>query len=496
MERMMAEEQSVKARDLHVALVSPEIAPFAKTGGLGDVLGSLPQALAELGVRVSLILPAYRSVLLGGFPLEDTEVRFTVPVSDRREEGRLLKTRVGSDITVYFIRADRYFDREYFYGTPEGDYPDNAERFVFFCRAALEVLKLDPPHILHANDWESALAIAFLKAQPDLYPELAATKTVLTIHNLGYQGLFWGLDWHLLNLDRSLFTPHYLEFYGKINFLKGGIVFADAVTTVSPTYAEEIQTAEQGFGLDGVFHERAANLVGILNGVDYDVWNPETDPSIAKNYSLKNLSGKRMCKIDLQQNFCLSQNPDIPVIGMVSRLTAQKGVDLLEKALDDLLSRNCQLVLLGAGDKSYQDFFSQIPDRYPGKVGVQIGFSESSAHKIIAGSDLLLMPSRYEPGGLTQLYGLKYGTIPIVRATGGLKDTVEEFQPKTGRGHGFVFGPYEVWSFLEAIDRALISFHQKDEWTMLMGNAMAADFSWARSARVYLDLYRRLASQV
>ncbi|MCJ7744015.1 MAG: glycogen/starch synthase, partial [Dehalococcoidales bacterium] len=264
----MAEEQSVKARDLHVALVSPEIAPFAKTGGLGDVLGSLPQALAELGVRVSLILPAYRSVLLGGFPLEDTGVRFTVPVSDRREEGRLLKTRVGSDITVYFIRADRYFDREYIYGTPEGDYWDNAERFVFFCRAVLEVLKLDPPHILHTNDWESALAIAFLKAQPDLYPELAATKTVLTIHNLGYQGHFWSLDWHLLNLDWSLFTPHYLEFYGKINFLKGGIVFADAVTTVSPTYAEEIQTAEQGFGLDGVFRERAANLVGILNGVD------------------------------------------------------------------------------------------------------------------------------------------------------------------------------------------------------------------------------------
>jgi starch synthase len=492
---MMAEKQNSKIRDLHVALVSPEIAPFAKTGGLGDVLGSLPQAQAELGVRVSLILPAYRSVLHGGFPLEDTGVRFTVPISDRREEGHLLKTRVGSDITAYFIRADRYFDREYLYGTPEGDYSDNAERFVFFCRAALEVLKLDPPHILHANDWESALAVVFLKAQPALYPELTAVKTVLTIHNLGYQGIFWGLDWPLLNLDRSLFTPRYLEFYGKINFLKGGIVFADAVTTVSPTYAEEILTPEQGFGLDGVFRERAANLVGILNGVDYNVWNPETDPAIAKNYSLNNPAGKRMCKADLQQNFCLSQNPDIPVIGMVSRLTAQKGLDLLEKALDDLLSHNCQFILLGAGDKSYQDFFSQIPDRYPGRVGVQIGFSESSAHKIIAGSDLLLMPSRYEPGGLTQLYGLKYGTIPIVRATGGLKDTVEEFQPETGRGHGFVFGPYMVWNFLEAIDRALVSFHQKDDWTRLMGNAMAADFSWARSARTYLELYRRLVSQ-
>jgi starch synthase len=490
---MMVEEQNAKARDLHVALVSPEIAPFAKTGGLGDVLGSLPRALAELGVRVSLILPAYRSVLLGGFPLQDTGVQFAVPISDRREEGRLLKTQAGSDITVYFIRADRYFDREYLYGTPEGDYADNAERFVFFCRAILEVLKLDPPHILHANDWESALAIAFLKAQPDLYPELAATKTVLTIHNLGYQGHFTSSDWPLLNLDPALFTPRYLEYYGKINFLKGGIVFADAITTVSPTYAQEILTLEQGFGLDGVFRERAANLVGIPNGVDYDVWNPETDSYIAKNYSLNNPSGKRMCKTDLQQTFCLSQNPDIPVIGMVSRLTAQKGVDLLEIAVDDLLSQNCQFVLLGAGDKAYQDLFSQIPDRYPGRVGVQIGFSESSAHKIIAGSDLLLMPSRYEPGGLTQLYALKYGTIPIVRATGGLKDTIEEFQPKTGRGNGFVFEPYEVWPFLEAIERALIFFHQKDEWTMLMGNAMTADFSWARSAHAYLDLYHRLA---
>ncbi|HEX9976103.1 MAG TPA: glycogen synthase, partial [Dehalococcoidales bacterium] len=333
-------------------------------------------------------------------------------------------------------------------------------------------------------------------AQPDLYPELAATSTVLTIHNLGYQGQFSSSNWHLLNLDWSLFAPHHLEFYGKINFLKGGIVFADAITTVSPTYAEEIQAADQGFGLDGVFRERATNLTGILNGVDYDVWNPETDPFIAKRYSLKDLSGKRMCKTDLQQSFCLSQNPDTPIIGMVSRLTAQKGVDLLETAMDDLLMHNCQLVLLGAGDKPYQDFFSQIPDRYPGRVGVQIGFSESSAHKIIAGSDLLLMPSHYEPGGLTQLYGLKYGTIPIVRATGGLKDTIEEFQPAIGRGHGFVFGPYEVWYFLDAVDRALILFHQKDEWTMLMGNAMAADCSWARSARAYLDLYRRLATQV
>jgi starch synthase len=485
-------EKPLKAPALHVAMASPEIAPFAKAGGLGDVLGSLPTALERLGIRVSLIMPAYRSVLQGGFTLEDTGVRFTVPVSRRREEGILLKATTASAIPVYLIRADRYFDRDHLYGTPEGDYPDNAERFVFFARSILEVLKLDPPSILHAHDWQSALAIAFLKAQPYLHPELSSVQTVLTVHNAGYQGLFWHLDWHLLNLDWSFFTPRYLEFYGKINFLKGGLAFADAITTVSPTYAEEIKTAEQGFGLERVFQERAASLVGILNGADYDVWNPETDPFIGKTYGPRNLSGKRACKADLQRSFSLPENPDIPLIGMVSRLTAQKGFDLLEEALDKLLSRDLQFVLLGAGDSRYQEFFSKVPVRYPGKAGVQIAYDESLAHKIISGSDLFLMPSRYEPSGLTQIYSLRYGTIPIVRATGGLRDTIEEFDPKTGRGNGFVFDNYEVRDLLEAVDRALALLNRKEEWATLVRNAMAVDFSWDRSARAYLDLYHKL----
>lgn len=473
-------------------MASPEIVPFAKTGGLGDVIGALPRALERLGLQVSLIMPAHRSVLQGGFTLEDTGVRFTVPVSHRREEGILLKTKIGSDIPVYFIRADKYFDRDSFYSTPEGDYPDNAERFIFFARAVLEVLKLNPPMILHAHDWQSALAVAFLKAQPHLYPELSSVKTIFTIHNLGYQGIFWHPEWHLLNLEQSFFTPRYLEFYGKINFLKGGLVFADVLTTVSPTYAEEIKNAEQGFGLEGVFQERAASLVGILSGADYDIWNPETDPFISKKYGPKNLSGKRTCKADLQRTFCLPENPDVPLIGMVSRLTAQKGLDLLEKAMDELLSRDIQFVLLGTGDKQYQDFLSKAPERYPGKVGVQIVFEESLAHKIIAGADLFLMPSRYEPGGLTQMYSLRYGTIPIVRATGGLKDTIEEFDPKTKKGNGIIFGPYKVRDFLEAVERALALFKRREEWTTLMKNAIAVDFSWERSARAYLDLYQRL----
>jgi starch synthase len=487
--------QQARASEFHVALASPEIAPFAKTGGLGEVMGSLPNALKRLGLRLSLIMPAYRCVLQGGFPLEDTGVRISVPVSHQREEGTLLKTETGDGIPVYLIRADRYFDRDHLYSTPKGDYPDNAERFTFFSRAVLEVLTLDPPHILHANDWQSSLAIAFLKAQTHLYPELSGVKTVLTVHNLGYQGLFWGLDWHLLNLDRSLFTPHYLEFYGKINFLKAGLVFSDAITTVSPTYAEEIKTAEQGFGLEGVFQERAANLVGILNGVDYSIWNPDTDPLISKKYNPRNLSGKRACKADLQRSFHLPEDPDTPLIGMVSRLTAQKGCDLLEEALDELFALGAQFVLLGTGDRQYEEFFSRVPAKYPGKVGVKIAFDDSLAHRIIAGSDLLLMPSRYEPGGLAQLYSLKYGTIPVVRATGGLRDTIEEFDPKTGKGNGFVFGLYEVGDLLKAVDRALALFHRKGAWATLMKNAMAVDFSWDRSAHAYLDLCRKTAQQ-
>ena len=478
---------------LHIVMASPEIAPLAKTGGLGDVLGSLPRALERLGLQVSLVMPAYRSVIRSGFPLEDTGINFTVPVSHRREEGRLLKTKTGSAISIYLIRADQYFDREGLYGTPEGDYTDNAERFVFFSRAILEVLKLEPPAILHAHDWQSALAIVFLKAQPHLYPELASVKAVLTVHNLGFQGLFGYPDWPLLNLEGHFFAPRYLEYYGKINFLKGGLIFADNVTTVSPTYAEEIKTAEQGFGLDGVFRERAKDLVGILNGADYEIWNPETDPLIGHRYGPDNLWGKRFCKADLQEIFHLPSDPDIPVVGMVSRLTTQKGFDLLEKAMDDLLSRDIQFVLLGTGDRRYEQIFGKIPEQYPGKAGVRIAFDEALSHKVIAGCDLLLMPSRYEPSGLTQMYGMRYGTIPIVRAIGGLSDTVSEFDLKTEKGNGFVFGPYEVPALLQALDRALNLLQQKKEWSTIMKNAMAVDFSWARSARLYADLYQGLA---
>ncbi len=478
---------------LHVAMAASEIIPFAKTGGLADVVGSLALALERLGLKISLIVPCYRSVLNGPFQIEDTGVRFTVPISHRREAGALLRTKIGDGITVYLVRADRYFDREGLYGTPDGDYPDNAERFVFLSRAILEVLKLDPPDILHAHDWQTALSVALLRADPDLYPQLSAAKTVLTVHNAAYQGIFWYLDWHLLNLDPKFFTPGYLEFYGKINFLKGGLASADVITTVSPTYADEIKTPVLGHGLDGIFRERAGSLVGILNGIDYDLWNPRTDPFIARTYSPGNLAGKKACKSDLQSTFGLPQSPDVLLVGMVSRLASQKGFDLLESGLDEWLSRPLQLVLLGSGDRRYQDFFTTVAMSHPEKVGVKIAFDDPLAHKIIAGADVVLVPSHYEPCGLVQMFGLRYGTAPIVRATGGLRDTVQQFDSRQGAGNGFVFSPYEVPSLMEAIDQALDTFKRKQDWTTLMRNAMAADFSWDRSAQAYLKLYRRLA---
>ncbi len=482
----------MKISGAHIAMVSPEIGPFAKTGGLSDMVAALSSALEELGLRVSLIMPAYRSVLQGNFDIEKKGVTFTLPISNRKEEGTLLKTKSGKNISVYLIRADRYFDRDYLYTTREGDYDDNAERFIFFARAALEVLRQDPPQILHCHDWQSALSVVFLKAQPDRYPEFSSLKTVLTVHNVGYQGLFWSADWHLLNLDHRFFSSPYLEFYDKINFLKGGIVLADSVTTVSPTYAEEINTPEQGMGLEGVLKERGDSLVGILNGADYSVWNPEIDPFIAKNFGPKDLSGKAICKTELQRILDLPQRPEVPLIGMVSRLTSQKGCDLLIKSLDPMTQRELQFVLLASGEKKYEEPLRNVAASHPTKIAVRIGFDEPLAHRIEAGSDMFLMPSVYEPCGLNQMYSLKYGTIPLVRATGGLKDTIEDYNSTVGKQNGFSFALDASSALLDAVDRALKVFHQKKQWTALIKRAMACDFSWAQSARAYSDLYQKL----
>src|SRR5262245_57435424 len=486
--------QSVRDARLHIVMVCSEIVPFAKTGGLADMTGALALALKELGHQVSIVIPAYRQVFRPGVPLQESGIRVTATVGDRIEDQAVLTGTIGGSIKIYLICADRYFDRADLYGTSEGDYPDNAERFAFFNRATLDLLeKIGPADVLHAHDWQTSPAIAFLKAQPERYPGLAGIGTVLTVHNLGYQGLFSSDNWRFLDLDRNFFSPEWLEFYGKINFLKAGLVFADTITTVSRTYAQEICTSEYGFGLEGVFQQRAQGVSGIMNGADYQVWNPFADPLLAQNFSPEDLSGKQACKADLQQIFGLPQMPCVPLLAVVSRLAAQKGSDLLESILDRLLQRDVQLVLLGSGDKQYEDCFQAAAQRYPGRIGVRISFDDALAHKIEAGADIFLMPSRYEPSGLNQLYSMKYGTIPVVRATGGLKDSVEEFDPVRGSGTGFLFESYDSNDFLAAIDRALALYRRKDQWAEIMKNAMAVDYSWRASAREYVEAYKRVA---
>lgn len=477
---------------MKIALIASEANPFAKTGGLADVLGALSLALERLGHEVALILPAHRSVLRGDYALQDSGMTFTVPISDREEPATIRTTTIGKAVTVYFIRADKYFDREFLYGTPTADYSDNAERFVFFCRAALEILERNPVDIVHAHDWQAALAVVFLKTQAERYPACAGAKTVFTIHNLAFQGNFWQPDWHLLNLDGGLFSPQCLEFYNHINFLKGALVLADKLTTVSPTYAEEIMTAEQGFGLDGVLRQRRADLVGILNGIDDAVWNPWTDPLIAHHYGANSLTTKSRGKKALRQRLGLPDRSKTPVLAMISRLTPQKGFDLVEKIFAELMERDLQFVLLGSGEPRYEQFFRAAAAQHPDRVAVHIGFDERLAHEIEAGADLFLMPSLYEPCGLNQMYSLKYGTAPIVRAVGGLKDSVQDHAGADRPGTGFVFANYDAEAMLGAIDRGLAAYGEKKLWTDLRRRAMALDFSWERSARLYSDLYRGL----
>jgi starch synthase len=481
---------------MKIAMISSEIAPFAKTGGLADVVETLSLALARRGHEISLIMPAYRSVLENGFALKESAVTLSAPLSNTAVEFSLLETPLAENASVSFIRADQYYDRPFLYGTPAGDYPDNAERYVFFSRAALEVLRRQHPvDIVHAHDWQAALSVVALRAEGERYAELAKAKTVFTIHNLGFQGIFSALDWHLLSLDRSLFNPHHLEFFGQINLLKGALVFADKITTVSPTYAKEIMTPEQGFGLDGVLHERAEDVIGILNGVDYNRWNPETDPFIAARYDEKDLSGKSSCKEALQLELGLPAEPRKPLLGMISRLTPQKGFDLIETLFDQLVARDVGLALLGSGDPHYEEFFTQAAARFQKTVAARIGFDEALAHQIEAGADIFLMPSLYEPCGLNQMFSQKYGTIPVVRSVGGLKDTVEDYNAANGTGTGFTFQDYQPQALLEAIDRALQAFLEKEAWTALCRRAMSKDFSWDRSAAAYSAMYRALETR-
>ena len=477
---------------MKIAMIASEVSPLAKSGGLADVIGTLSVALERLGHEPCVLMPAYRPVLQSTFPVRETGITLSVPVAGQQIQSTILETTIGKGVSVYLTRADQYFDREFLYGAPTGDYPDNAERFVFFSRAALELLRLKPVEIVHCHDWQAALATVFLKTQPVHYAETAGAKTVFTIHNLGFQGIFAPAAWSLLNLDASYFTPPFLEFYGNVSFLKGALLLADKITTVSPSYAQEILGAEQGFGLEGVLQQRAADLVGILNGVDYYHWNPWTDPFLTHHYGEHSLNVKRDCKKALQRVVGLPDKIDTPLLAMISRLTFQKGFELVEDVFDQLMERDVQVVLLGTGESRFEQFFRNAAERYPERVAVEISFNEALAHQIEAGADLFLMPSQYEPCGLNQMYSLKYGTIPIVRAVGGLKDTVEDYDVESQTGTGFVFAPYTSAAMLDAIDRGLTAYRDNQAWTALKRRAMAKDFSWERSARLYSNLYQQL----
>ncbi|HEU4414164.1 MAG TPA: glycogen synthase GlgA [Candidatus Angelobacter sp.] len=477
---------------MNIVFAASECVPFAKTGGLADVVGALPQALAELGHSVSVYLPKYKQT-----KLPDAKVLLrsvTVPFDDQYRFCSVLDGGKRAGVQFYFIDYPPFFHRDGLYGTPAGDYPDNAERFALYGRAVLEASKvLGVPDIFHCHDWQSALIPVLLRTSYAGDPVFRATRTVFTIHNIGYQGLFPADTLPLLMLPWELFTIDQMEFWGKVNFLKGGLTFSDHITAVSRKYALEIQTSEYGFGLEGVLRSRAGSLSGILNGVDYNEWDPARDKHIVRPYSPDSLEGKKECKYDLLRQYGLEKaSIDLPVIGIVSRFVAQKGFDLITEIGHDLARLPLIMTVLGSGEKEYQELFLKLSKQFPEKISVKVAYDNALAHKIEAGADMFLMPSRYEPSGLNQMYSLKYGTVPIVRSTGGLEDTIESWDQASGKGTGFKFSAYSGVALLNCIHEALRAFKDRNNWKKLMLNGMKKDFSWAASAREYVKIYERL----
>jgi starch synthase len=477
---------------MHIAFAAPECVPFAKTGGLADVVGALPKALAAAGHQVSLYLPRYRQARLT--EAKTVASSLTIPFDDQYRFCSLLTTGNQGGVTTYFVDYPPFFDREALYGTSSGDYPDNAERFALFSRAVLEASKIvGVPQVFHCHDWQTALIPVLLRSLYAEDPAFADAATVFTIHNVGYQGLFPADILALLQLPWDLFTVSRMEFFGQVNLLKGAIVYADYVTTVSRKYSQEIQTAEYGFGLEGVLRGRASTVTGILNGVDYAEWSPQTDKFTVTRFSSGDLTGKQRCKRDLLAAFGLeSADQRLPVIGIVSRFAAQKGFDLIAQIADRLAREEVILVALGTGERDYEEMFRRLNKLFPNKIAVRIAYDNALAHKVEAGADMFLMPSRYEPCGLSQIYSLHYGTVPIVRATGGLDDTVETWDARTGKGTGFKFTEYNGEALLDCIKRALTAYRDQASWEVLMRNGMSKDFSWSASAREYGKIYERV----
>ncbi len=482
-----------------IALVSPEVHPFSKTGGLGDVSGSLPKALARKGVEVTVITPFYGVTRIG-----DTtslgEAPFVMDGKEKRVEflqGRLPE----SEVKVIFVRSPEDFERPGIYGEKGRDYPDNPLRFALFSQAAiLAAHRWCDPQVLHLHDWTTALIPVYLRTGNRTGGILEEVKIVFTIHNLGYQGVCDPSWIPRLGIEPSLFHWEGLEYWGKLNLLKGGILFSDLVTTVSPSYAEEIQREEFGFGLDGLLRSRADRLVGILNGVDYDEWNPATDPHLKRNYDPSKLIGRNTNRQELRKIFGLENAKETPILAAVSRLTPQKGTDILLDSVEHIVGKGAQLVVLGTGDPDLEERARGLQERFPGRVGVKIDFDVPLSHKILGAADIFLAPSRYEPCGLAHLYGMRYGVIPVGRAVGGLKDTVVDWEEGDSRrrANGFLFAEPTPRAFQEALDRALAVFRSKKKkgkktlWAALRAQCMSEDWSWDRSAGEYLKVFQAL----
>jgi starch synthase len=475
---------------LRILVCASEVVPFAKTGGLADVAGALPQALAALGHDARICLPYYREVRESGAKVRLLVKDLPVPLGGKTVLVDLLHSDDIAGVPTYFIRSDAYFDRNSLYGQP-----DDPQRFTLFCRAVLEFLRQDAwsPEVIHCNDWQTGLIPTYLKTIYADDPKLGKIGTLFTIHNLAYQGLCDVSALDDAGLGRDLFAMEKLEFYGQVNLLKAGLVFADTVSTVSETYSREILTPEYGERLEGVLKCRADRLFGIINGLDYQVWDPEHDTHLDLPFSLDSSQNKAACVTALRRRVGLPDS-DAPLVGLVSRLSAQKGWDLLEEALPALVERGLQFVILGTGEQRYHDLLQRLAECHPENVAIALAFDNTLAHRIYGGSDIFLMPSYYEPCGLGQMIALRYGSVPVVRATGGLADTIQEFDPATGKGNGFVFSEYSGAALVAAMDRAAAVHADAKKWTRLMKNGMRAEFSWEKSARKYATAYRKAIS--
>jgi starch synthase len=481
------------ARPLKILFTSPEVYPFAKTGGLGDVSSALPLALKQQGHDVRVMLPKYRCVSDSKRSIQPMGLTVSAPVGTEVKHGELHEGRLNRTVPVYFVDQHNYFDREELYGDSEGDYPDNVERFIFFDRAVLEACKvLDfQPDIIHCNDWQTGLIPCYLKTTFSGDSFFENTRSIFSIHNLGYQGNFDERYFPLAHLPWKVFTVEGIEFYGFFSFMKAGLVYGDTLTTVSKTYSKEILTPENGFHMDGVLRQHQKKLTGILNGADYEKWDPQTDSRIKSRYGPKSLKGKQECKKSLARKLSLKLEDQTPLVCMVTRLSPQKGIDLLVQSFVELMVQNAALVILGSGEERYETFFKEQSQVYPKRFSYINDFDEKLAHQIIAGSDLLLMPSQYEPCGLTQMYALRYGTVPFVRRVGGLADTIKAFQSGKNQGTGFLFKSSEEDEWIFLLQKALDLYSKKKVWKSLMLNGMKQDFSWDKAAKEYVRLYRR-----